>query len=249
MKHFIFSILFSVPVALLSATLTFANISVAQTGNEMVSKSDSMRFIEDPLSFSVEVQDIKGSSTQKTKYKVFTKGKKLSRVETIFPERQAGRKMLMKDDDLWLFTPDIKRPTRVSMQQRLTGEVANGDIVRTNFADDYDAIIKGEEKVEGQDTVHLYLKQKRPEVTYPAIDFWVSKKEYAPVRADFKTAGGKSLKVAVYTDPKMFFGHKIYTKIEITNALNKTQKSILNFSGYKKESLDESFFNKESLNN
>lgn len=249
MKPFNFSSTLSQTLTAFIFVTATTSLAVADTGGQMLTKSDSMRFIEDPLSFSVEVQDIKGGNTQKTKYKVYTKGKKLSRVETIFPERQAGRKMLMKDDDLWLFTPDIKRPTRVSMQQRLTGEVANGDIVRTNFADDYEATVKGEEKVEGQDTIRLELKQKRPEVTYPAIDFWVSKKEYAPVRADFKTAGGKSLKVAVYTEPKMFFGHKIYTKIEITNALNKTQKSILNFSGYKKESLDESFFNKESLNN
>lgn len=246
MKPIIFSLSF---ITFFTATFTIANISAAETANEMVSKSDKLRFIEEPTSFLVEVQDIKGSTTQKTKYKVYTKGSKSSRVETIFPERQAGRKMLMKEDDLWLFTPDIKRPTRVSMQQRLTGEVANGDIVRTNFADDYEATLKGEEKVEGQDTVHLFLKQKRPEVTYPAIDLWLSKKDFGPVRADFKTAGGKSLKVAIYLEPKIFLGHKVFTKIEITNALNKTQKSILNFSGYKKESLDESFFNKESLNN
>jgi len=238
---------------LILSVTTFISLSssfaAGLSANEMVRKSDDMRFINTDTSFMVEVQDIKGATSQKTRYKVFTKGPKLSRVETVFPERQAGRKLLMKEDDLWLFTPDIKRPTRISMQQRLTGEVANGDIVRTNFADDYNAELKGEEKVEGQDTYHLFLKKKRSEVTYPAIDFWVTKKDFAPVKADFKTDGGKSLKSAIYLEPKVFLAHRIFSRIEITNALNKTQKSILLFSGYKKESLDESFFNKESLNN
>lgn len=235
---------------ILFAIIISCNISsFALTGLEIIKKVDTYRVHDFDTSFTVEVQDIKAGKVQKTKYKVFNKGAKMSRVETIFPERQAGRKMLMKGDDLWLFTPDIKRPTRISMQQRLTGEVANGDIVRTNMAEDYDSVVKGEEKSEGQDTIHLTLKKKRSEVTYPAMDFWASKNGYAPVRADFKTEGGKNLKTALYTEPKKILGQTIYTKIEIINALNKTQKSILIFSDYKKEKLDESFFNKESLNN
>lgn len=228
---------------------TFSLMTYAQTPSEIIRKSDKMRSFDTDVSFTAEVQDIKAGKTQTTKYRVYNKGTKMSRVETTFPERQVGRKLLMKEEDLWIFTPDIKRPTRVSMQQRLTGEVANGDIARTNFADDYDAEVKGDEKILNQDAIHLLLKKKRPDVTYPAIDFWVSKKDYAPIKADFKTEGGKILKTGLYSDPKMIFNTKIYTKLEITNALNKTQKSILTTTGYKKEKLDESFFNKESLNN
>lgn len=232
--------------------IVIAFISVrcfAETGNEMLHKLDGMRSLDFDTSFIVEIQDVTGTKTQTTKYKVYDKSSKMSRVETIFPERQSGRKLLMKDDDLWLFTPDIKRPTRVSMQQRLTGEVSNGDIARTNFAGDYEAEVQGKEKVLDQDTYHLRLKKKRADVTYSAIDFWISQKDFAPVKADFKTDSGKTLKTALYSGPKVFFGHKLYTKIEITSALNKAQKSILNFTNYKKEKFDESFFNKESLNN
>lgn len=219
------------------------------SGDEIVKKADNMRLMKADVSFSVEITDLKGTTTQKTQYRVFSKGSKLSRVETVFPERQAGRKLLMTDDGLWLFTPDIKRPTRVSMQQRLTGEVANGDIARTNFGDDYQAILKNEVKLNDRPAYLLELKKKRDEVTYSTIDYWVAKKNFAPIRAVFKTDGGKVLKMAEYKLPKTYLNQMMITKIEISGVLNKNQKSILIFKNYKKEKLDESFFNKESLNN
>lgn len=223
--------------------------SLALDANQIIKTVDDRREIKYDTSFIVDVQDVRGSDVQRTKYKVFNKGMKMSRVETLYPERQAGRKLLMKNDDLWLFTPDIKRPTRVSLQQKLTGEVANGDIVRTSFFDDYTAALTGEEKIQNVLCYRLALTKKREEVTYAAVDLWVSKKDFAPVKADFKTANGKSLKTALYSKPITVLNSRQYTKVEITSSLDAKQKSILNFSAYKKETLDESFFNKESLNN
>lgn len=237
---------------ILLTTLILSSASFAAgdaNRNDLVKKADSFRFISTDVSFQVEINDIKGTTTQKTRYKVFSKGSTMSRVETVFPERQAGRKLLMKGDDLWLFTPDVKRPTRVSMQQRLTGEVSNGDIARTNFADDYNGQLQGEEKIDGKDLYHLVLKKKRDEVTYSAIDLWIFKKDHMPFKAVFKTNGGKDLKVAFYREPKKMLDRILITQIEIQNSLNKEQKSILTFSGYKNEKLDESIFNKETLNN
>lgn len=229
--------------------LLFSSLSFALSGIEIVKKADKMRTLEFDNSFVAEVNDFKGTDVQKTRYKVFSKGIQMSRVETIFPERQAGRKLLMKDQDLWFFTPDIKRPTRVSMQQRLTGEVANGDLARTSFGEDYDVEVKGEEVVNGVKAVKLALTKKTAEVTYAAIDYWVALKTYAPLKAVFKSDSGKDLKIATYKDPKKILGRTLLSKIEIVNALNKKQKSVLTFTGYKKEQLNESFFNKESLNN
>ncbi len=229
--------------------MVFSSLSFGISGIEIVKKADMMRYIDSDNSFVVEVSDFKGRNVQKTKYKVYSKGSQMSRIETIFPERQAGRKLLMKDDDLWFYTPDIKRPTRVSMQQKLTGEVANGDLARTNFGDDYHVEVKGQEDIDGIKAIHLSLKKKRDEVTYSFVEYWVSQKNYAPLKAVFKSDGGKDLKIATFKNPKSFFGHTLLTRMEIVNALNKSQKSVLIFMNYKKEKLSESFFNKESLNN
>lgn len=216
---------------------------------DIIKKADNFRYIPDDISFTVEVTDKKASEVQNSRYRVFSKGSKYSRVETTFPERQAGRKLLMRDDDLWFYTPDIKRPTRVSMQQKLTGEVANGDIARTNFAEDYNGELKGEEKVNNVAAYKIYLTKKRDGVTYPAIDYWVAKSDFRPLKATFKTDSGKNLKTAIYKDPKKTLGRNILSRMDITSEISKNQQSILIFKNYKKETLDESFFNKESLNN
>lgn len=36
-----------------------------------------------------------------------------------------------------MFMPDVSQPVRLSLAQRLTGQVANGDLARANFASDY----------------------------------------------------------------------------------------------------------------
>ncbi len=234
----------------LLSTLFISVTATALTGLEMVKKADEMRYIEEDNSYLVQVTDFKGtSSTQITKFKVYSRGVHSSLVETVYPERQAGRKLLMKDDDLWFFSPDIKRPTRISMQQKLTGEVANGDIARTNFGNDYTVEVKETAQLDKVDAIHLQLTKNKSEVTYPAVDYWINAKSYQPLKAIFKTDGGKELKVAIYSEPKSVLGRTLMTKMEIVSAINKTQKSLLIFTGFTKEKLNGAFFNKESLNN
>lgn len=235
-KIFIFKILFGIH-------------ALALSGIEIVKKADQMRFISTDNSFLVEVTDYKGTSVVRTRYKVYSKNSVLSLVETVYPARQMGRKLLMNDQDLWFFTPDIKRPTRVSMQQKLTGEVANGDLARTSFGDDYKAEVKGEDVIDNKKAIRLSLSKNKDSVTYSLIDYWVDAKTYAPLKAVFKSESGKDLKIATYSSPKKFIGQVLLTKMEIVNALNKNQKSILIFTAFKREKLSEAFFNKESLSN
>ena len=105
---------------------------------EIIRAADLARFPEGDVSCTVLVKDYQGKELlRENTYQVFSRGADESLVQTISPERLKGHKLLMKEDDLWLYTPDTKRPTRVSLQQKLTGEVANGDLSRTRFAKDY----------------------------------------------------------------------------------------------------------------
>ena len=68
--------------------IVFSLQAFGLSGIEMVKKADEMRYIDSDNSFIVEVNDFKTSGTQKTKFKVFSKGAHTSLVETVFPERQ-----------------------------------------------------------------------------------------------------------------------------------------------------------------
>jgi hypothetical protein len=90
-------------------------------------------------------------------YRVLSKGNENAIVMVTEPAADRGQIMLMKGRDLWEFLPNVSQPVRLSLAQRLTGQVANGDLARANLAGDYTPKLVRTEKIDGED--HL-----RPEL-------------------------------------------------------------------------------------
>lgn len=220
----------------------------ALDADKVVYKADEGRMPPGLVVFTSSVKDLEnGSEVRETRFRVHNKSREKSLVETIYPERQKGRKLLMDNENLWFSTPDVKRPVKVSMQQRLTGEVANGDLARTNFSGDYSAKLVGKETVNGKEVLRLALKAKRSGVTYSKIDYWVRDGDYIPIKAIFYAVSGKPLKSAQYTDIRNMLGKNVITKTVFTDALDKGRKSILVYSNHNFADVPDSFFSKESL--
>ena len=220
----------------------------ALSADEIVAKADERRLPQGTLSFNVAVADYEGQSEpRKTKYQVLNKSNQASLVETVFPERQRGRKLLMEDESLWFYTPDIRRAARVSMQQKLTGEIANGDLSRTNLAGDYSAKIVGMQTVNGVEAYHLDLRAKREGVTYSRLEYWVAKKDYLPIKAVFYAVSGKVLKTGTFSDPKKVLGQVCITKVTVRDALDPKRYSVMTYGNHQRTRLPASVFSKESL--
>lgn len=216
--------------------------------DDLLKKADERRAPSGEFSFSVKVEDFKGKTRlNETTYRVYAKDGKRTRVETTEPARLSGRKLLMRDNDLWLFLPDVKRPTRVSLQQRLTGEVSNGDIARTAFHEDYSPKVVGEAKVGKLACYKLVLTARNEDTTYRKIHLWVQKLNFRPVQADFFAISGKRLKRSTYSAFKPILGVPRSSRVEIRDALKPSRFSRLSYSAFKREKLDDSFFTKESL--
>jgi len=213
-----------------------------------VAAADTGRIPPGSIVFNSTVKDYRGDAVvRETRYQVYNKDREKSLVKTIFPERQSGRKLLMDNDNLWFYTPDIKRPTRVSMQQKLTGEVANGDLARTNFSGDYGAKLVGIEDKGGQKNMHLALTANHKGVTYSKIDYWVTVKDVLPLRAIFYAVSGKKLKTAEYTNVQTVLGKKCVTVTTFTDALDTSRRSILTYSNFERTTIPASLLSKEGL--
>ncbi len=211
--------------------------------NDIVKKADLKRGLGNVShSFNVMVTD---QENKNEIYHVYFKDVNNTLTEQTMPERSRGRKLLMKDYDIWLFTPNIKKAIRISLEQKLSGQVSNGDIARTNYAEDYDATIIEDKK--DADNFHLDLKAKNKKVTYGRIEYVVSKKDYAPLEATFFALSGKPLKRAKFSDFKMIQGATRSTKMVITDYLQKDKQSTLIFQDHKPEKFSDSLFNKEGL--
>lgn len=230
---------------LLSPTFVMA----APEPAKLVRSADEGRLPNQDVSFIAIVTDYSGKKKlRELRYHVKVKPPKYSLVETVFPERQKGRKLLMREDDLWFYSPGLRRPTRVSFQQRLTGEVANGDISRTNFADDYTAVLEENENVGSVKAYRLLLTANKKSVTYQQIRYWISADDDpVPVKAEFLTASGKLLKRAEYGDIKQVLGRRRITKTWVSDAVQKSKRSLIEFAKVKVEEHDASLFNKDSL--
>lgn len=237
------------PLAFALATVGFHSTFAADlSGDDIVKKADRARMPIEQLGFTATVKDYKGKEAlRETRYEVLNKNAEVSLVKTVFPENQQGRKLLMDKENLWLSTPDIKRAARVSMQQKLTGEIANGDLARTNFSNDYSAKILGTEKYKDKDAYHLELNARRPEVTYSKIEYWVMKEGFIPAKAIYYAVSGKALKSAEFGSVQTVLGVKCVTKMLVKDALDEKKQSILIYSDHKKIDVPGSVFTKESL--
>ena len=215
------------------------------TANEIVKKADLKRGLGNVShTFNVEITN---QDQKVEKYQVSFKDINSSLTEQTEPERARGRKILMKDYDIWLFTPSIKKPLRISLEQKLTGEVSNGDIAKTNYAEDYEATIVSTEKKGNDEYYKLDLKAKNKKVTYGRIEYYVNKKDFAPMGATFFALSGKPLKSAIFSDFKPVQGTNRSTKMTIRDYLQKNKVSVLVFSDYKIQKFDDSIFNKDRL--
>ncbi len=244
MKYLLFTILlFS------SVLLTFSGSSHASpTPEEVVKLADESRYPSGQFSFAVRVTDNdNGEGKKETLYQVHTKGSNQSLVETKSPERLRGRKLLMKKQELWMFLPTLKKPTRVGFEQRLTGEVSNGDLARTNFADDYKPRFLADDIINQKPCYKLLLTATNKDVAYRKIVYWVEKKSFFPIQVNFYAISGKLLKTGKYSEIKLVLDKKRVTQLIIQDALQEKKQSRLNYFNFVKTSYDDSFFSKESL--
>lgn len=224
---------------LLSATAVLAT-SEADT---LLSKSENYRGLGLSYVMSVKITDVNSGNKQQSEYQVSIKDYTTSLVEQVAPVKAKGRKMLMIKNDLWLYTPDIKKPIRISLAQKLTGETANGDITKTDFLNDY----KPEILERNKNMIKLKLTSVNASATYDKIFYYISAVNYRPIKAEFMAKSGKQLKTAYYGQYKKFKNRVLLTEIKIVDAIRNNKFSILKYDKFEIKKLDDSLFNKASF--
>ena len=139
------------------------------------------------------------------------------------PANRRGWTMLQVERNMWLTKPSLKKPVPISPRQRLTGEVAVGDIAATNYAKEYAASYLGDEVLDGESCRVLDLKAKTNRTTYDRIRYWVSVARTVALRADFMSLSGKRIKSATFIYDNTIAGPKgpilFVSRMEIADAL------------------------------
>jgi len=214
----------------------------------ILEKADQIRFPQE--GFQVEVAIVttsEGKATEERKYRVLAKGNENSIVMVTEPASERGQIMLMKGRDLWIFLPSVSQPVRLSMAQRLTGQVANGDLARANFAGDYNPRLLRTDVLDGEKHHVLELTAVDRGVTYQRVIFWVRQSNNAPHKAEFYSTSGRLLKTCLYQDFEKMAGKVRPTKLVMEDALRKGEQSVLEYSAMKLRDLPDKVFTKDYL--
>src|SRR3984893_171739 len=174
-------------------------------------------------------------------YAVSQKGLDKTHVE-FFSPREKGRYLLMLGDDMWIYLPDTSRPVRITPLERLTGQASNGDVARTNYAYDYDAVYLRSEKVGDTDCHVLEVTAKRKGSTYHKIEYWLRVEDARPVKAEFYLTSGKHTKSATFDAFREEGGRTRLARVTLYDQIRKNSHSVLEYSGFEARELPDKLF-------
>ena len=246
-------------VAVALPLLALANAASADPDAQAIlAASDAIRNPSKPFALTtvlVEYRD--GNQTDSNTLRVYSKadadsGQFRSLIQFLAPARDTNKLMLKSGNDLWFYDPSSKASIRISPQQRLLGQAANGDVVTVNLAKDYKAKLVGEEDITDGDrqTRHCYklaLAAVSPDVTYHRIEMWIDTHTNRPVKARFYSESGHLLKTAYYRRFVPELGVERPTETVIIDGLNPKWVTVMRFSDYAFRDVPEAWLQRDYL--
>lgn len=214
----------------------------------LVSRADEIRFPRESFQTDITVTNYTdGVAGDQRKFRVLSRGNEHTIVLTMSPASERGQALLMRERDLWMFMPSVSQPVRISLAQRLTGQVANGDLARANFAGDYNPVLIGDETVEGTACHVLDLTAVDRGVTYSRVKYWIAKDDNRPIKAEFYALSGRLMKIARYQEFRELAGRVRPTRLVLEDALKQGETSILEYQTMALRDLPERMFTREYL--
>lgn len=226
---------------------------------EIIRKADDIRSPNKPFRYTVTITEYKAGTSKPVNKQILDVSMRFlkpegnapadakSLVRFVYPAKDKGKIMLSDWYDLWFYTPELRRPIPISRQQRLLGQISNGDVIVTNFEYSYDAKILDEQACGNTTCYRLSLQRKSSDVTWPKVTYLVEKGTYRPFKASYLSQDGKVMKEVTYHNYKSLLGKERPSKIVVKDARQGNGYSVMEYSDLKFESLPVSYFTKEYI--
>jgi outer membrane lipoprotein-sorting protein len=215
---------------------------------DILKKADQIRFPSESFQVNISILTKKADQSSEThKYQVSSKGNDQTVIMVTEPASERGQAILMSGRNLWVFLPDVSQPVRLSLAQRLTGQVANGDLARANFSGDYNPRLLRSEAIGGENFNVLELNAVDRSVTYQKVVYWVKQGNNYPHKAEFYSVSGRLLKTCRYENFRNMAGKMRPTRLVMEDALRAGEQSVLEYDAMVLKELPDKMFTKEYL--
>lgn len=249
MKHSILTLCFLVVARVACAT---------PSAQDILAASDAIRNPAKPFSVVNQLVEYRngkevGNMTLMNYVKSeSTGGQFRNLIRIVAPARDVNKLMLQSGNDLWFFDPSSKATIRLSAQQRLLGQAANGDVVTANLSKDYKASLAAEEDMlDGNRHVrHSYklaLSAASPDVTYHRIEMWIDKTNNRPFKGRFFAESGTLLKTAYYRNFQPQLGTERATETVIIDGLDPNWVTVMRYSDWAWRDIPEAWLQRDYL--
>lgn len=244
------------------SALSLPAVSAAETlaAQEIIRRADEVRSPNRPFRYTVTIREYSADSASPLSEQVLDISMRFIKpdqqqqadaralVRFIAPPRDRGKRMLAEWRDLWFYTPGLRRPVPVSPQQRLLGQIANGDVIVTNFAWGYHAELTREAPCGEKVCYQLRLTRETPAASWPTILYWVEKDgDYRPWKAAYYSLDNKLIKQVLYQRYQPVLGRPRPTRIVVQDFRHGSGYSVMEYSDIRLESLPVAHFTKEHL--
>lgn len=236
----------------------FPLLAASASARDILAAADNIRNPDKPFRVVVTLLEYrKGKQTDQTTLSVLSRknprtGQFRSLIGYLAPARDRGKLILSNGADLWYFDPSSKASIRISPQQRLLGQAANGDVMTVSLANDYRATLAASEEIKDGDmqavSCHkLNLTAAATYVTYHRIELWVSQSNNRPVRARYYSESGQLLKTAYFRRFENHLGKERPTETVIIDGLDPAWVTVMRVNGHAWRDVPETWFQRDYL--
>ena len=243
---------------MLALRITPVQAGEQPTANEIMEGIDRVRNPGQPYRVLLALTEyVNGKARDRDGLALYVKQDEQSRqfnnlVRFAEPPRDAGKMVLFRGTNLWFYDPNSKASIRISPQQRLIGQAAEGDVLSVNLARDYTAKIVGEEALQDADhhsreCWHLDLTAATPEAIYNHVEYWAERGTYHPIKGKFYSDSGRLLKIAYYHKYEQQAGGLRPAEVILIDAVNSNLATTIDYSDYRFQAIPESWLQRDYL--
>ena len=218
----------------------FADASVS--GQQLLMKLDQLRIGLDQARVLSRVELYKdGALKSSREYLVYVGSDRKSLALFQSPEEK-GQKVLMLDDQFWIFMPRSKRPIRITPMQKLLGEASAGDIASLRWHEDY----QGDEVLLTDRGLEADFLAARKGLSYARVHLLADPQTLEPISAQLYLNSGKLAKTALF-EIETRDGQRFIQAMELRDQIQVKQKTRIIYLSAEAMVIPEKWFNPSFL--
>lgn len=174
--------------------------------------------------------------------------------EIISPEKDAGNRFLLIDQEMRQYNPRLKKDIKISpsmmLQSWMGSDFTNDDIIKeSSISKDYFHTLDGSETIDGHQCYRVILKPKPgAAVVWGKIVYYARKSDYLPVLEEFYNEHGVKKKIMLCGGFKMMHGRVIPTTYKMQTVGEDDRYTMMNILNVKfNEKIPASVFTLQNL--